>query len=140
MTKPFSIRLWEDNREFVESLTSDDVTKAEILNAMLRVARDNMEKGIEATTEIKVPLSRDAATKTIELREVLQEINKEMRTYYCEEMRGGSFSLTLSELPCLKDPLYECQSHNKWVKENQEPFCPLYIHTEWRQLLAENLI
>jgi len=148
MTKPFSIRLQEDDEKFIESLTSDDLTKADIINAMLRTARENMEKGIEATTEIRIPLSRDAATKTAELRKALQEINKEMRSYSCYEWErlyakkdnGSNIPRSIAKFPCIKDVNHDCQAEKKWCETCQEDVCPLYTNKEWRQLLAENLV
>lgn len=148
MNKQTSVRLDEDVDRFLESLTSEEATKTDMINGILRKAKENIEKGIESTTEIRIPFSEDLEAKADELGKILAQVNKAIRIYYCEEYerlthKSGSLSgdqlTSLSQCPCIKDPNRVCLAAEKYREEYQkkgEVYCILDVHREWRQFIS----
>lgn len=141
MTKQTSVRLDQDVEKFIESLTTTEFTKTDIINGIMRQAKENMEKGIKSTTEIRIPFSKDMDIKVTELEKVLETINKIMRSYFCWEAQssknysnGSSLPSSMIEFPCIRNIEHDC-------KEGKDPhdICPLEQHREWRELLKRHL-
>jgi len=147
MVTQTSVRLREDLEKFVESLTSSETTKTDVINVALLRMKEAFEKGIEQTTEIRLPVSNDADA-TSELREALKKISKEMREYSCFEWQyyhkkpNDNLPHSLSDIPCIQNSNHICRLSKQEREEEDiapENLCPLEQHKEWRDLIAKHL-
>lgn len=156
MVKQTSVRLDEDNQHYIESKESDTTTATDIINGLLRIARKNLENSIEATTEVRIPFSEDMDIKVAELKKVLETVNKELGSVWCDEWERlysknekKQFPWLLSQLPCLKNPDHHCEACDHHLKYDQklhpenayheEEYCILVAHKDWRELLHRHL-
>ena len=155
MVKQTSVRLDEDNQHYIESKESDTTTATDIINGLLRIARKNLENSIETTTEVRIPFSEDMDIKVAELKKVLETVNKELGTVWCEEWERlysknekRQNPWLPSQLPCLKNPDHHCEAYDhtlKWQRERGaheytgEEYCILLAHKDWRELLHRHL-
>jgi hypothetical protein len=151
MKKPISIRLSEDSEKFVESMISEETTKTDVIEACIRNAKENVKLGKQHTPEMKISILTMNSKETAKIEEALKEINKGMRDYYCEDWellnkklaqkRGSGMPLTLSELPCIQNPAYDCKYAKRPNYATNTPWdnCPLFDHKEWRELIAKHL-
>lgn len=137
MKKPISIRLSEDSEKFVESLISEETTKTDVIEACIRHAKKSAKLGKQHTPEMKMSILTMNAIETAKVEEALKEINKEMRTYYCESSHETAF--TLLEIPCIKNSAYDCKIGQK-PNYADVGFCVFVRHKEWRELIAKYLL
>ena len=79
--------------------------------------------------------------KEIQIQATLKELHaKGMRVYFCEQPHiSQQHYKHISELPCIKNPEFQCDEKGAKMWTEDESLCPLFIHKEWRKLLRENI-